>query len=48
MLADGKMQRLASLGNDEMRSFAIAPNGKSLAIVTGTWKHDAVLITGLQ
>ncbi len=49
---DGKIPRqVAALGNEEMfkvSGFAIAPDGKSFAVVQGNWKHDAVLLKGLK
>ena len=39
---------IADLGADVVNSFAVAPDGKSFAIVQGGWKHDAVLIRGLK
>jgi len=49
---DGKTAvQIADLGPEELResrAFAIAPDGKSFAVIQGGWKHDAVLIRGLK
>lgn len=49
---DGKPPiQIAHLGPDELRgvkSFAISPDGKSFAVIQGSWKHDAVLLRGLR
>ena len=47
-LDNDKSQQLAELGDDEIMHFALAPDGKTFAVVQGGWKHDAVLITGLR
>lgn len=50
-LIGGPPSRVANLGRDELRetaSFSISPDGKSFAIIQGSWKHDAVLIRGLN
>jgi len=43
-----KIADLPDEGLFSSRSFAVAPDGNSFAIVQGTWKHDAVLIKGLK
>ncbi len=40
--------KLADLGPEQINGFAVAPDGKSFAIVQGGWRHDAVLIKGLK
>ncbi len=49
---DGSMPvQVADLGPDEIResrAFAISPDGKSFAVIQGSWKHDAVLLRGLK
>jgi Tol biopolymer transport system component/DNA-binding winged helix-turn-helix (wHTH) protein len=45
--ADGP-KLIAELGNDQIAHFAVAPDGKSFAIIRGRWNHDAVLIEGLK
>lgn len=45
---NGKPQKLADLGNEEVSSLNFAPDGKTFAIVQGGWKHDAVLLKGLR
>lgn len=49
---DGKTPvQIANLGPEEIRetkAFAISPDGKSFAVIQGSWKHDAVLIQGLK
>ncbi len=44
----GMPQKIADLGDEEINSLAISPDGKSLAVVQGGWKHDAVLLKGLR
>ncbi|MGH9948205.1 MAG: winged helix-turn-helix domain-containing protein [Pyrinomonadaceae bacterium] len=41
-------KKIVDLGTEEINSMAVAPDGKSFAIVRGSWKHDAVLIKGLK
>ena len=48
---DGKTPRqIANLGSERISGsgFAMAPDGKSFAVVQGGWRHDAVLIKGLK
>ncbi len=49
---DGKMPvRIADLGPDALRessSFAVSPDGRTYAVIQGSWKHDAVLLRGLR
>lgn len=47
-LDGGQPQQIADLGNEEIISFAVAPDGKSFAVVQGGWRHDAVLLKGLR
>jgi hypothetical protein len=39
---------LGELGGEEVSSFAITPDGASVAFIRGKWIHDAVMITGLK
>ncbi len=44
-------RKIADLGDEEiseLTGFALAPDGKSFAVVQGSWKHDAVLLKGLK
>ncbi len=41
-------RRIADLGDANVRSFALSPDGKSFAVVQGGWRHDAVLLRGLK
>jgi Tol biopolymer transport system component len=41
-------QKIADLGDEEINSLALSPDGKSFAVVQGGWKHDAVLLKGLR
>ncbi len=41
-------QKIADLGDDEINSLALSPDGASFAVAQGRWKHDAVLIKGLR
>ena len=41
-------QKIADLGDDEINSFALSPDGASFAVAQGRWKHDAVLLKGLR
>jgi len=40
--------KITDLGNEEVTSFAVSPDGKNILIVQGSWKHDAVLLKGLK
>jgi Tol biopolymer transport system component len=40
--------KIADLGDQRVNSVAVAPDGKSFAIVHGGWNHDAVLLRGLR
>ena len=41
-------QKIAGLGDEEINSLALSPDGESFAVVQGGWKHNAVLIKGLR
>ncbi len=41
-------RRIADLGDEAVHSLALSPDGKAVAIVQGSWKHDAVLLKGLR
>lgn len=44
-------RKIADLGDDQIsgaRGLALAPDGKSFAVVQGGWLHDAVLLNGLK
>lgn len=41
-------RKVADLGGEEVMALAIAPDGKKIVIVQGSWKHDAVLLKGLK
>jgi len=41
-------QKIADLGDEEINSFALSPDGESFAVAQGGWRHDAVLIKGLR
>ena len=49
-LDGGAPQQIAVLGNEEMTDFglAVAPDGKTFAVIQGSWLHDAVLLKGLK
>jgi Tol biopolymer transport system component len=47
-LDGGQAQQITSLGDELIEGFAIAPDGKTLAIVQGVWRGDAVLLRGLR
>lgn len=47
-LDGGKPRQITALGDEDVSSFAIAPDGKSFAIAQGGWRHDAVLLKGLR
>jgi Tol biopolymer transport system component/DNA-binding winged helix-turn-helix (wHTH) protein len=43
--------RIIDLGPEglrETKAFAVSPDGRSFAVIQGSWKHDAVLLKGLQ
>jgi eukaryotic-like serine/threonine-protein kinase len=44
----GASEKIADLGNEQINSFAISPDGKNFAVVKGGWRHDAVLLKGLR
>ncbi len=41
-------EKIVDLGDELVESFALAPDGKSFAVVQGNWQHDAVLLTSLK
>ncbi len=41
-------RKVAELGDEEISDLAFSPNGKSVAVAQGGWKHDAVLLKGLR
>ena len=43
-LSGGDPTRLADLGLDTVRHFAVSPDGRRFAVIQGDWKHDAVLL----
>ena len=45
---EDKPHLVADMGEGEIRSLALAPDGKSFAFVRGNWIHDAFLIEGLK
>ncbi len=44
----GTSQKIADFGTEQINSFAISSDGKNFAVVKGGWRHDAVLLKGLQ
>ena len=47
----GEPREIGSVGDEEVSEvsgLSISPDGKSFTIAQGGWKHDALLITGLQ
>lgn len=44
----GPPRLAATLGDEEIRSLAFTPQGDSLVFVQGSWKHDMVLLSGLE
>jgi Tol biopolymer transport system component len=44
----GPPQSAATLGEEEIRFLAFTPHPDSIAFVQGGWKHDMVLLSGLQ
>ena len=47
-VAGGSPRVAATLGDEEIRVLAFAPGSDFIAFVQGGWKHDAVLLSGLQ
>ncbi len=47
-LEKAESQKIADLGDDQIKSLAAAPDGKTFAVVQGNWQHDAVLLRGLK
>jgi TolB protein len=45
-----KPRQIAALGDEEMSGLglSVSPDGKTFALVQGTWLHDAVLLKGLR
>ncbi|HSK30681.1 MAG TPA: hypothetical protein VLA17_12030, partial [Candidatus Limnocylindria bacterium] len=47
----GEPREIGSVGDEEVSEvsgLSISPDGKSVIIAQGGWKHDAVLLTGLR
>jgi Tol biopolymer transport system component len=43
--------KIVDIPGEELRnnnSFAVSPDGKSFAVIQGTWKRDAILLRGLE
>ena len=47
-ISEAPPKMLADLGDDSLMQFSISPDEKSLATIRGKWKHDVVLIRGLE
>lgn len=47
-LDSGEPKKLTDLGDEEISDIALGADGKHLIVVQGGWKHDAVLLRGLQ
>ncbi len=47
-LDEEQPRQITVLGDEEIASFTIAHDGKSFAIVQGSWRHDAVLLKGVR
>jgi serine/threonine protein kinase len=47
-LAGGSPHQITALGDETIAAFAVAPDGKSFALVQGVWRGDAVLLRGLK
>lgn len=47
-LEGGPVERLASFDQDELFDFGYSFDGRFLAVTRGGWRHDAVLISGLN
>lgn len=49
-LAGGAARQITELGDEYIAAYslALAPDGKTVAVVKGGWRHDAVLISGLK
>lgn len=41
-------RKIMQLGDDEVSQLAISPDGKTIAVAQGGWRHDAVLLKGLK
>ena len=43
----GASRKLGMLGSAHVESFSVSPDSSSIAIVQGSWRHDAILFHGL-
>jgi Tol biopolymer transport system component len=48
ILDDENPHLVGDLGDEEIASLAMSPDGTSFAFIRGRWIHDAVLIEGLK
>jgi len=47
-LAEKTPKKMVELGNEEISSFAVSPDGRSFATVQGVWKSNIVLLRSLR
>ncbi len=47
-LTESEPKSLFNLGNQDLMDCKLLPNGKNYVFIRGSWKHDAVLLSGLK
>lgn len=47
-LDSDKPRKITDLGDDEISDLAFSPDGKTVAVAQGGWKHDALILKGLR
>jgi WD40 repeat protein len=47
-LAEKTPKKIAELGNEEVTSFAVSPDGRTFATVQGVWKNNMILLRSVK
>jgi len=47
-VSNGTAEDVRKIAGTSINDFRLSPNGKQYGIISGLWKHDGVLITGLK
>lgn len=47
-LSGGDPQKLTNFNSEEIFDLSLSPDGQQIAVVRGSWKHDAVLLKGFR